>query len=118
MSNQVQVEIDASGKRLGRIATEVATILNGKDEVSYMPNKAGAKKVKVVNASQLQLSDKKQKQKVYERYTGYFGGLRKFRMEQIIAHKGHSEIVRKAVYGMLPANRLRSVKMNNLTIED
>ena len=113
-----EIEINAAGKSLGRMATEIANILNGKDSPAYAPNKVGENKVKVINASKIQLTDKKKKQKIYLRYTGYFGGLRKLRMEELIAKKGTKEVVKNAVYGMLADNRLRKVKMANLTVEE
>lgn len=116
MDNLNEVKIDATGKKLGRLASEIAIILNGKNTPMYAPNKIGESKVTIVNASQLQITDKKKKQKKYIFYTGFFGGKRSVSMEQIIAKKGYGEVIKKAVYGMLPDNRLRSVKINKLNI--
>lgn len=118
MDNINEVTIDAKGKRLGRLASEIAIILNGKNTPMYAPNKIGDTKVNIVNASQLQITDKKKKQKKYVFYSGFFGGKKEVSMEQMIARKGHSEVIKKAVYGMLPGNRLRQLKMNKLKITE
>lgn len=119
MSDQQQkIAINATGKRLGRLATEIADILNGKNLVAYAPNKAPNVLIEVSGASQMQVSEKKKKEKIYERYTGYFGGRREMTLSQLIEKKGCAEALRKAVYGMLPGNRLRKVKMKNLQITE
>lgn len=108
--------IDAEGKILGRVASEAAAILRGKNSTSFAPNKAPEVKVTITNASKLRLPEKKQREKIYTRFTGYPSGLRKRTMSEMIEKKGHEEVVRRAVYGMLPANRLRPVMMKNLMI--
>jgi large subunit ribosomal protein L13 len=114
----LQHVIDASGKRLGRVASEVATILMGKDQSDAVKNIVIPVSVKVENVSRLIISEKKRNETEYTFYSGYPGGLRKVSMQKIIDKKGVSEVFRKAVYGMLPSNRLRTKRMKNLTISE
>lgn len=119
--NEVKTEkytIDAKGKRLGRVATEVATLLMGKHKSDVARNKVVPIEVVVENVSKLLLSEKKRNEKIYTRYTGYPGGLRKFSMQKLIDKKGYGEVFRKAVYGMLPSNRLRAERMKNLIVQE
>ncbi|MEX0933775.1 MAG: 50S ribosomal protein L13 [Candidatus Paceibacterota bacterium] len=110
--------IDAQGKRLGRIATQVAVLLMGKKTVAFERNKKTDDRVVVVNAKGLSLSQKKRNQKKYKRYSGYPGGLKEESLRQVVAKKGYGEIVKKAVYGMLPANKTRAKLMKQLEIEE
>ena len=109
--------IDAKGKTIGRLATNVAILLRGKGETSYSRNTAPAIVVKIINASNLFISEKKRHDKVYTRYTGYPGGLRKARLEEVLTKKGIEEPIKLAIYGMLPNNKLRRGIMKNLIIE-
>ena len=108
--------IDAQGQKVGRIATQAASHLLNKQSTSFAKNVVADVSVTVINASKLSIDPKKLVQKKYSRYTGYPGGLRQPRMEQVIDKHGHEEIIRKAVYGMLPGNKLRALRMKNLTI--
>lgn len=110
--------INAKGKKLGRIASEAARALMGKHRADYMPNKAGDTKVTISGVKELSISESKARSKVYTRYSGYPGGLLTERLEEVIKKKGISEAVRRAVYGMLPGNRLRKDRMKRLTITD
>jgi len=110
--------IDAQDKKLGRVASEAALLLRGKTTPDYKANIAPKVKVNIVNASKLDLSEKKRKGKIYTRYTGYPGGLREETLEKIIAKKGYEEAVRKAIYGMLPANKLRKGMLKNLIVSE
>ncbi len=115
---QEKITISATGKRLGCLATEIANMLNGKHTPEYTPNKTPNILVEVANASQMQITEKKKNNKIYERYTGYFGGRKEITLAQLIEKKGYSEALRKAVYGMLPNNRLRKTKMKKLQINE
>ena len=112
------ITIDATGKRLGRLASSIAIILNGKNTPEYAPNKVPNVQVEVENVSQLHITEKKKKQKTYQHYTGHFGGLRTRTLSDLIDKKGVGEALRKAVYGMLPANRIRNEKMKRLHIKE
>lgn len=110
--------LDASGQRLGRIASEIATLLMGKHRTDAVRNVVPPVKVKVEHAKKLMIEERKRGQKTYTRYSGYPGGFTRFTMQKLIERKGYSEVLRKAVYGMLPSNRLRAKRMKNLTVSE
>jgi large subunit ribosomal protein L13 len=116
--NAMNYTIDATGKKLGRLASEIAIILMGKNDASFERNKVSTNKVVVLNASKLAVDLKKLKTKEYERYSGYPGGLTKEMMENVIARKGYKDVLKWAVYGMLPINKLRARVIKNLTVEE
>ncbi|MDP3726540.1 MAG: 50S ribosomal protein L13 [bacterium] len=110
--------IDAEGKKLGRLASEVSTLLLGKNKSSFKSYIPALIKVHIVNASWLFLEQKKLRTKEYVRYTGYPGGLKKESLGELVKRHGHKEAIKRAVYGMLPSNKLRSIRMKNLFIKD
>lgn len=110
--------IDAQGKKLGRVATETAMILMGKNKPSYKPNVAPDVKVVIENASKLAISEKKKDDTVYTRYSGYPGGLKVETLGAVVEKKSYGEVLKRAVYGMLPANKLRKIMLSNLTIKE
>lgn len=110
--------IDATGQALGRIATQVANALRGKDTTSFVKNIAPKVTVKIINASKLKVTQKKMGDKIYIHYTGHPSGLRKTSLSHLVDKKGWAEPIKKAVYGMLPANRLRAVMIKNLIITE
>jgi large subunit ribosomal protein L13 len=110
--------IDAQGKKLGRVASEAAALLNGKMSVSFSKNISPNVKVSIVNTSKADFDIKKLKQKEYITFTGFRGGLYTETLEHLIARKGAKEVFERAVYRMLPSNTLRKQKMKNLTITD
>ncbi|MEK7478278.1 MAG: 50S ribosomal protein L13 [Patescibacteria group bacterium] len=117
MTNQEHI-IDAEGKSLGRVATEAAILLRGKNDATFERHIAGTAKVKVINASKIKLLNNKLNTKYYKHYSGYPGGMKKEMMAQVVTKKGYGEVFRKAIYGMLPGNKLRPLMMKNLTILD
>ncbi|MDP3989115.1 MAG: 50S ribosomal protein L13 [bacterium] len=110
--------IDAKEKSLGRVASEAAMALRGKNDPSFAPNKLSDVWVTIKNTGTISVTEKKLEQKTYTRYSGYPGGLYKQSLSNLVDKKGYSEAMRKAVYGMLPNNRLRSRMMKRLTIEE
>lgn len=112
------IEIDAKGKKLGRVASEAAVFLIGKNLTDQKRNVAPDVSVKIANASKLQIDSKKKKEKDYASFSGYPGGLKKESMEKLIDRKGFSEVLKLAIYGMLPSNKLRAKMLNNLTITE
>ncbi len=112
-----EYNIDAAGKRLGRLASEVAVLLMGKQLPDFARNKVSDVAVTVENIDMLDMTAKKKASKTYDHYTGYPGGRREYNMEKVIADKGTAEVFKKAVYGMLPGNKLRPEMMKNLTIK-
>ncbi len=109
--------IDAQGKRLGRLASEVAVLLMGKNLPNFSRDRIADVSVTVENVDLLEISSKKMEEKTYDHYTGYPGGRREYNMEKVVADKGHAELFKKAVYGMLPGNKLRPGMMKNLIIK-
>ncbi len=110
--------IDASGRTLGRVASETATFLMGKDKPSFERHTYSGSPVKVVNASKLKITVKKLAEIYHTRYSGYRGGLRILKGTETAEKKGLKELVRLATYQMLPDNKLRREMMMNLKIED
>jgi large subunit ribosomal protein L13 len=109
--------IDATDRTLGRVASEAAHALLGKRSALMAPNRAQPITVIIENASRLHLPERRVKGKFYTHYTGYPGGLREERMDEVIAKKGIEEVVRRTVDGMIPRNRLRTPRMKNLIIK-
>ncbi|MAZ67683.1 50S ribosomal protein L13 [bacterium] len=109
--------VDAGGKRLGRVASQVAYVLLGKDRTDFSKNTVSNVSVVVENVNDLNISEKKRATKIYDRYSGFHGGRKEESLGELIAKKGVSEALKKAVYNMLPANRLRKNRMKNLIIK-
>ncbi|MFA6414886.1 MAG: 50S ribosomal protein L13 [Candidatus Paceibacterota bacterium] len=108
--------IDATDRTLGRVASEAAHALLGKRSVHFAKNQAIPCTVTINNASKLHLPERRTKGKVYTHYTGYPGGLRETRMDVMIDKKGIAEVVKKTVDGMIPRNKLRKPRMQNLIV--
>lgn len=111
-------EIDATNKKLGRVATEAAMALMGKDLPNYEPNQVNTEGVHIVNASKIDIDDKKRDQKKYRWYTGFPGGLKERNLSELIEKKGISSAFEKAIFGMLPNNKLRKLRMKKLKISE
>ena len=99
------VIVDASGQTVGRIATQIASVLKGKHKPEYTPNQPMGDFVVVVNAEKVVFTGRKLDQKVYTRYTGYQGGLKLTTAREML-EKAPERVLEKAVWGMLPKNRL------------
>ena len=97
--------VDASGKTLGRLATEIARRLRGKHKTSYTPHVDTGDYIVIINAEQITVTGKKAQDKKYSRHTGFPGGIRETNFEKLIAHKPES-VLEKAVKGMLPKGPL------------
>ena len=109
--------INAEGKKLGRIASEAAKVLMGKNTVNYAPNKEGDTFVVIENAGKIFLTEKKKKEKIYRAHSQYPGGLTEEAMGRLIERRGIEEAIKKAVDGMLPKNKLRTPRMKRLTVK-
>lgn len=109
--------IDASGRALGRVASEVAMSLMGKTKVSFERNVYSGFPVKVINASKLRITPKKLESIYHARYSGIPGGLRIVKGKETTEKMGLSELIKLAILQMLPSNKLRREMMKNLTIE-
>jgi large subunit ribosomal protein L13 len=120
MARPLEVErkwyvVDAEGQTLGRLATEIATILRGKNKPQYTPHVDTGDFVVVVNAEKVAVTGKKAEQKVYRRHSGYPGGLKETSYEQLMERRP-TEILRRAVKGMMPKNRLARQQLRKLKI--
>jgi large subunit ribosomal protein L13 len=109
--------IDAQGLTLGRVATAVAMFLMGKTKVTFERNVYSGVPVKVINVSKIRITTKKLESIVHKRYSGHRGGLRIIKGTETVEKKGMSELLKHAVFQMLPGNKIRREMMKNLTIE-
>ncbi|MFA6520223.1 MAG: uL13 family ribosomal protein [Candidatus Paceibacterota bacterium] len=110
--------IDAEGRTLGRVASEVAMSLMGKTKATFERNKYSGFPVNVVNASKLKITAKKLDEIYHTRYSGIPGGLRILKGTETAEKMGLKELIKLATFQMLPDNKLRRVMMKNLTIQD
>jgi len=108
--------IDAANKVLGRLAVEVAGLLHGKSKLDFRPNKDGGDVVIIKNADKIIITGRKMENKVYYHYSGYPGGLKTTPYKKLFK-SDPNEVLRRAVYGMLPKNRLRDVQIKRLKFE-
>lgn len=106
---------DAESKVLGRLATQVAHILMGKNKPSYVPWQDRGDYVVVINSKKVKVSGRKEEQKVYFRHSGSPGGLKEETLGELRQRKP-SQILRKAVKNMLPKNRLQKGRLSRLKI--
>jgi large subunit ribosomal protein L13 len=107
--------VDVSGKILGQVATEIAKKLIGKDKPTFTPHMDGGDYVVVLNASQVQVTGNKAEAKIYYSYSGYPGGLSERTFAELL-EKNPERIIERAVYNMLPKNKLRSGRMTRLKV--
>jgi large subunit ribosomal protein L13 len=105
--------IDAKGRPLGRLASEIAVILQGKRAPSYVPRRQGGDRVLLSHVEELTVSGRKRKEKKYYRHTGYMGHLKTLRFEEAFA-KNSRRVLREAVRRMLPKNRLARGRLKRL----
>ena len=107
--------IDAEGVTLGRLASEVASILRGKNKPQYAPNADMGDYVIIVNAEKVAVTGKKLEQKMYRHHSGWTGGLKETRLDKML--ETHPErVIEHAVKGMLPKNRLGAKLLGNLYV--
>ena len=107
--------VDANGAVLGRLATRVARILIGKDKPKFTPHLDCGDHVVVINAEKIRLTGNKIDQKVYHRHSGYPGGLKETPV-RLMLQRRPEEVVREAVLGMLPKNKLRAHRAKKLRV--
>lgn len=107
--------VDARGKVLGRLATQIAKILLGKHKSVYTPSCDTGDFVIVVNAREIRVTGKKLEQKLYRWHTGYPGGFREESLQSLLARKPE-EVLRRAVWGMLPHHRLGKKLLRKLKV--
>ena len=107
--------IDARGKILGKIATKAATILRGKHKTTYTPHVDTGDYVIIINAEKVAVSGNKLQQKEYQRYSGYHGGQKIVRLEEMLA-KAPTQVLRSAIYRMIPSGPLGNKVKTKLKI--
>ena len=109
--------IDAKGKRIGKVATEAASILLGKNSPDFAKNIAAPVTVKISNARLLDITEKRGGE-TFQTYSGYPGGLKTETLSHLATRRGHTEVLRRVIGGMLPKNKLHKVRMSNLEIAE
>jgi large subunit ribosomal protein L13 len=107
--------IDAKNKILGRLAVEAANLLRGKNKPDFVPYLNKGDQVVIINTDKFKTTGQKLKQKIYYSHSGYPGGIKTVELERALK-KDSREVVRKAVYGMLPKNKLRDNFINKLKL--
>ncbi len=112
----MEYKIDASEKILGRLATEIAVKLRGKNDPRFDPARPSDIKVSVFNTDKIRVSGRKPAQKLYRRHSGYHGGLKEEKFADLVLRDSRL-VIRRAVMGMLPKNRSRRRIIKNLTLQ-
>jgi len=107
--------VDASQQILGRLSTQIATYLMGKNKADYSANIDSGDYVVVVNCEKIKVTGRKQQQKVYRKHSGYPGGLKTVKYQKLL-DENPQRIIINAVYGMLPDNRLKSDRLARLKV--
>jgi large subunit ribosomal protein L13 len=107
--------IDANGQVLGRLATRVASLLIGKDKPNYTPFLDCGDHIVVINAERVKLTGNKMDQKVYRHHSGWPGGLKEVSIRALMQRRPE-EVIREAVLGMLPKNKLRARRAKKLRV--
>lgn len=109
------VLVNLEGKVLGRAATRIADILRGKTKRIFTPHEDVGDFVVAINASKIRLTGRKWQQKIYYKYTGFIGGMKETTAEKM-RERNPAEMIRRAVHGMLPKNRLSRHLLKKLKI--
>ncbi len=109
--------IDATGKRLGKVATEAASVLQGKNDPSYARHTVADVTVVITNASKLDIPDKKETE-IYQSFSGYPGGRKTETLIHLATRRGYAEVVERTIAGMLPNNKLKKRLLKQLTISE
>jgi len=107
--------VDAKGEILGRLASRVAQLLTGKGKATYSPHMDSGDYVVVINAEKIELTGKKKTQKVYRSHSGYPGGFKEVSFAKM-SQDAPEEIIKHAINGMLPDNRLKKDRLTRLKI--
>ncbi|MBI2692319.1 MAG: 50S ribosomal protein L13 [Solirubrobacterales bacterium] len=113
--NREWVVVDAEGQTLGRLATQIADQLRGKNKPEYTPHIDTGDFVVVINAEKIEVTGNKLTEKIYYRHTGYPGGLRSRTLEEQLERRPE-EVIRKAVKGMIPRTKLGRTQLLKLKV--
>ena len=109
--------IDAEGKRLGRVATEAASVMLGKNDPNFAKHIMADVNVEIINVSKLDIPEKKE-QEIYQSYSGYPGGRKEETLIHLAKRLGYDEVVRRTVGGMLPTNKHKKPLLAKLVITE
>lgn len=109
--------IDAAGKRLGKVATEAASVLLGKNDPAYARHIMNDVEVVITNASKLDIPEKKEKE-IYQSYSGYPGGRNEETLIHLATRLGYAEVLKRSIGGMLPTNKHKKRLLLQLTISE
>ena len=115
MIKREKIIFDANGKVLGRLATEIAKVLSGRNKVDYVPNIDGGDFAVVINSDKVRVTGNKANGKMYHHFSGYPGGISSIAFKDQMK-KDSRKIIKSALFGMLPKNNLRSKMMLRLKI--
>lgn len=110
-------KIDATDKRLGKVATEAASILMGKNSVKFTRNLSQSIIITIINASKLDISEKKSTA-IYQTYSGYPSGRKVETLKHLGTRRGYSEVLLRSIAGMIPNNKLKKPRLKNLIITE
>ena len=110
------IKIDANGKVLGKVAAEAAIILRGKNKPCFSHEKFCGDKVIIINANKVIITGKKLLNEKYYSHSGYLGNLKTKKMKDLF-NDNPEQVIYKAIYGMLPRNKLRKIYLKNLNIK-
>jgi large subunit ribosomal protein L13 len=109
--------IDATGKRLGNLATETTIVLLGKDSADFTRHLTADVTVEITNVSKLDIPERK-KAEIYQTYSGHPGGRKTESLDHLATRRGYAEVVRRTIAGMLPNNKLKKVLLKQLVISE
>ncbi|MCA9361072.1 uL13 family ribosomal protein [Candidatus Kaiserbacteria bacterium] len=116
-TNTTEYTIDATDKRLGKVATEAASVLIGKNRTDFARHTVAPVTVVITNASKMDISIRRGKE-IYQSYSGYPGGRREETLDHLGKRLGYSEVLRRTIKGMLPKNKLQALRMHNLKVSE
>ena len=108
--------VDAQNKTLGRLATEIANVLRGKNKPNYTPNQDCGDNLIIINSDQVHLTGKKAKDKIYYRHTGYPGGIKETNPDKMKSKNKSNDIIRLAIKRMIPSGPLGKKQLSNCKI--
>lgn len=108
--------IDATGKAVGRLAADISVLLRGKNKPSFLPYLDNGDFVVIKNLDKIKILQKRSEKKIYYHHTSYMGGLKGISQKDLFK-KNPAEVLKRAVYGMLPKNKLRPKQIKRLKIE-
>ena len=117
-SIKTEYTIDAKGRRMGKVATEAAALLLGKNTPDFVRHIPRDITVKVLNASHMDIPEKKRAMSEYQTYSGYPGGQTREKLGTLAVRRGYAEVLKRTISGMLPKNKLRTIRVKNLIITE